>query len=402
MMNISRREIVSTALLHYWWTTLPLLFAMQFSISFLKPNPNNFHLEGHEGQPFTNWDGQWYRYVAVHGYFYDQNKPSSIAFFPAFPLVCRCLASVSGLDIDYAMIVVSNAFLAGTFVLLSFYVRHRYKTFNYYDYRYTLVAFGVYPTSFFFRMGYTESMFLFIVTLFIYLIEIEAPLIAIAMVGALASATRSTGIALVFPLLVQVLNRSRSTGVSVRKVYFLIPISISGLLVFMVYQYYEFGNPFAFAESQNRFKDRPSPPLIHKMFYLATLEPIRSLFTSTSLGYWRRFEIVTSPLFSLHVADPFFFISAVAIATIGFRTKVLNLTEFILSLALVLIPYFSIGCETYMRSQGRYSSTAVPIYFVIGHFLSRVPGSTASGFLIVSCIFMFIYASLFMAGYMLI
>ncbi len=47
---------------------------------------------------FANWDGEWFHKVVDEGYEFKSSGPSSIAFFPAYPLVASGIAA--GFDIS--------------------------------------------------------------------------------------------------------------------------------------------------------------------------------------------------------------------------------------------------------------------------------------------------------------
>ncbi len=42
------------------------------------------------------WDANWYLSIARDGYFYVPGSQSSVAFFPAYPLVLRAVGVVVG------------------------------------------------------------------------------------------------------------------------------------------------------------------------------------------------------------------------------------------------------------------------------------------------------------------
>ena len=63
------------------------------------------------------------------------------------------------------------------------------------------LSFALYPVTFFARMVYTESLFLFFCVLALYAMERKWPLAVIVAVIALATAIRPVGVALVPPLL---------------------------------------------------------------------------------------------------------------------------------------------------------------------------------------------------------
>lgn len=141
--------------------------------------------------PSRHWDSGWYVYVADAGY----RNPVSRAFFPLYPLLLKGIAYVTG-DFYTAGVVVSlAAFLVAVFLLyrlveLDFGSEVASITV-------ALVAFC--PVAFFFSAIYTESLFLALSVGAVYAARCERWLLA-GIVGALASATRNTGVLLVLPI----------------------------------------------------------------------------------------------------------------------------------------------------------------------------------------------------------
>jgi hypothetical protein len=104
-------------------------------------------------------DGCHYRDIVVHGYDYDSSKRSTVAFFPIYPLVTRLLSYVTGWPVEVSLLMVSNSFLALAFVLLAIYVHIRPEPTQTSQIGWVLLAFGLWPSTFFFRMAYAESLF---------------------------------------------------------------------------------------------------------------------------------------------------------------------------------------------------------------------------------------------------
>src|SRR5690349_16207708 len=84
----------------YWTTTQIVFLGVYLGHSYLGKSRHNDHFHTPHrsdwASAFTNWDGQWYLRIARDGYSYDPNQMSSVAFFPAFPLMGRFLAQATG------------------------------------------------------------------------------------------------------------------------------------------------------------------------------------------------------------------------------------------------------------------------------------------------------------------
>lgn len=148
---------------------------------------------------FTAWerfDALWYLRIASAGY---RSDDGSAAFFPLFPLLTRAVAVPLGRHWLLGAYVVSQLALVVALMLL-----HRLTAMEFGDRtaRRTLVYLCVFPTGFFLFAPYSESLFLALSVGCLYAARRSAWLIA-GVLGALASASRSAGLLLAVPLLVE-------------------------------------------------------------------------------------------------------------------------------------------------------------------------------------------------------
>jgi Mannosyltransferase (PIG-V) len=141
----------------------------------------------------VRFDANWYLAIAHHGY--AAAGKGSRAFWPLYPELIRVLGYVVGSDV-VAGVAISLASFAAALVLL-----HRLTELELgpqaADATVLLLAFA--PLSFFFGAVYTESLFLLLSVGAIYAARRERWLIACGLAG-LATLTRTTGIALIVPL----------------------------------------------------------------------------------------------------------------------------------------------------------------------------------------------------------
>ena len=148
--------------------------------------------------PWTHWDGEWYRRIAVDGYTnlpVDETGQRDIAFFPLSPLAVRSLATVVG-DVDVASLLVSNAAPLATLILLYRLVRRHSEPAIA---RGAILLLAFFPFSYFLGAMYSESLFLLAAGCALTFAEQERwP--AAGLCGALAGMTRVTG-ALIAPAL---------------------------------------------------------------------------------------------------------------------------------------------------------------------------------------------------------
>ena len=216
-----------------------------------------------DGIDFGRFDTVHYCAIATRGYEYSPGARSDVAFFPLFPLTARATHDVSGLTMRASTIVVSQlAFVLGL-IAFHFYLRTRQTT----TYKsrcavqrcgrvripielIALFSCAFWPTTFFFRLAYSESLFLLVVLALFVGIERRWNVFTVVWLAGLATLARPVGVATVLPVCLYVYETyGRSIRAMLLVVMFL-PIATWGLLCYMLFQYVEFNEPFAFAKTQ--------------------------------------------------------------------------------------------------------------------------------------------------------
>ncbi|WDL98028.1 mannosyltransferase family protein [Alicyclobacillus sp. ALC3] len=136
----------------------------------------------------TQWDGGWFLEIARHGY---QNVAQT-AFFPLYPWLISALHTVFRLPDPVAGLVLSficfvfGLYLVGVWAAREFGVRTASLT---------MMLLALFPTAFFFRAVYSESLFL-LLSAVVILASRRRQFGAAAVAVALAALTRNTGIVL--------------------------------------------------------------------------------------------------------------------------------------------------------------------------------------------------------------
>ena len=86
---------------------------------------------------------------------------------------------------------------------------------------YVLLALTLFPTAYFFRMAYSESVFLLVTLAAMLSIELGGPLLVTSLIIGTATAARPVGVALLAPFALHLWNRSNSWhGFAVRLLLF--------------------------------------------------------------------------------------------------------------------------------------------------------------------------------------
>lgn len=189
-----------------------------------------------------NWDTWHYITIAVHGY---DRSPEGVnaAFFPVYPMMINVVHRLFGAHLEmtdyrWVAVLISLGFLlAATYALTVLFLQMappQVATLG-------VVLFLVSPFSFFLSAGYTEPVFIFLVVLMFLLAHDKRWWLA-AIVVAVASATRVTGVFLIPPLLFM----AWQAGVGRRKVATIAAVSPLGLVLYMAWQWIELGSPLRF------------------------------------------------------------------------------------------------------------------------------------------------------------
>lgn len=210
------------------------------------PNPSFLHAL----LPAWNnrWDTEWYIDIARRGYAWKKAVGTSpTAFFPLYPLLIRIGVMLTHRSYIVVALAVSNL---SFFAALIYLWRLTDWELNAAAARRACLYMAAFPTALFFFAGYTESLFLLLTVASFYHLRHRQWLLAGAF-GALASATRVTGVLLLVPLLYEY-SRSRNfdwRAAEWRGIIALAAVPL-GLLAFMWYLHVAVGDALAFTHYQ--------------------------------------------------------------------------------------------------------------------------------------------------------
>jgi len=193
----------------------------------------------------ANFDGIHYLSIAKNGYGLHQQ-----AFFPLYPELIKILTPFFG-GKDLVTGIFISLFCSLAFLFL-FYklilLDYRESTV-----RYSLIFLLFFPTSFFFGMVYTESLFLMLV-LGCFLAARKKKWLAAGLLGAFASYTRLVGVFL-FPAILYEwwqAKETRNWKLEIRNLLFLFLIP-AGLLKYMYFLWQKYNDPLMFFHVQPFF-----------------------------------------------------------------------------------------------------------------------------------------------------
>ncbi|HVL13339.1 MAG TPA: hypothetical protein VM529_12300 [Gemmata sp.] len=361
----------------YAVTSLPFLFGLALALT---PGV----MVHQDGRPPTFlqysliYDGAYFRDIADRGYWVHEDRQSGIAFFPGQAVAAWAVSRATGWETALSLVVVSNAAFVAALAFLAGYLRSRFPDLSLGGRATVLAAVGLYPAGLYFRIAYSESLFLACVALLLLGLARRWPVVVLALVAGAATGVRAVGVACTGAVLAHVLL-DRERGPLRRRIAecaALGPLACWGLLAFMAHQWAEFGNPFAFADAQRHWGHdvRPFAGITSRWVRLLIAEPVWNAFTPGSQRYWGFIDYHGVPGIGQGFWNPVVLTAAVVFVAVGWGRGVLTRTEGLLGLALLLIPYLSRGHEMSLGSHARFVSVALPSFVVFGRLLARGPG----------------------------
>ena len=220
-------------------------------------NPNNIFLD-----VWARWDSSFYINIVENGYFFQPGVQSSVAFFPAYPILVSFLAPFIGTLA--AGVVVSNSCLYGALVFL-----YKLTDLEFNDSAIATRAvfyIAAFPTAFFFSAVYTESTFLMFSIATMYFARRKLWFWAV-LFGLITSASRIVGVLHFGVVGLEWMHTHGWTLTTIYKpsawrdlikgiktdwinllIIFAIPL---GLISYMVFLYTSFHDPIAFSTTQS-------------------------------------------------------------------------------------------------------------------------------------------------------
>lgn len=398
MNSATVRASATSALIgvaYAYLTSLPVLLGAYFGMRFLDAHRHGRSPAQSLAEAAGDGVGHRYAEIVSHGYLED-----TFAFFPLFPLLGHAVRAATGLAAGEALLIVAYCAMGAAFVALRAYTRARFPNDSERDRDYVLLAFGLWPTGFFFRMAYPEPLFVLLAVIALLAIE-RKRLWMSAIVGGLASAARPVGVAVALPIAMRAWSSGGSLPVRAIRTGVAGMLACSGLIAYMAYQSHVYGNSLQFVHAQSFWRVRPAVPIVKQAMALASFEPVTGLYQPSSAMYWAYREDHRVVLFSFLAANgPLFLLVAFGIVAGAYR-RWLTRGEIALSAALLVIPYLTRGYEMGMSGQGRFAAAAFPFYLVGGKALSSLPRPAAAALLAILATFLMFYSSFAVTGFAL-
>jgi Gpi18-like mannosyltransferase len=204
-----------------------------------------------------HWDGEWYIWIAEHGYELKPTGFSPVAFFPLLPLLINLVGRfLAPEQLPFAGVVVVNvAFLAAMFYLYALATMDGGRSYAQRAIWYVAIM----PGAIFFHVIYSESLFLLAAVATIYHSRRGQFWLAgfWAMVASLA---RVQGVLLAVVIGWELLRRWRAEGGIPWRSVPALALPPLGIALYMGHLYQRFGEPLAFVEAQAAWNRTFSSP----------------------------------------------------------------------------------------------------------------------------------------------
>lgn len=342
---------------------------------------------------WVKFDAGWYRLIADEGYsFVSVDLQAPVAFFPAYPLLMRWVGFVLGGHPFVAGVLVTVASGLGAVALFSRWCADRLSS---PAVRFSVVALIVYPFAFFlFGAVYADALFLVAAVGAFVLLERDHPVLA-GLAGAVATATRPVGFALVVGLVVLAVVR-RGGWRRLRPADAGVLLSAGGLAAWMTYLWVNFGDPLVFSKIQKAWGQESGPAT---WFKFDLFDRVRAVACHTR-GWLGGPAPTCGPeygselLYTLGIVLQGALVVAalVAVPWIIRRFGV----AYGLYTAAVVAPAL-LGSQDFQGS-GRYLLAAFPVFALVGAAAERRP---AVGRVAMACsaVLLVVFTSLFARGY---
>ncbi len=320
---------------------------------------------------WAHWDGVWYSQIITEGY--GAHAPASTAFFPLYPLLVRSFAELFGGPLSLGAASSWGMLISLAFLPLALYFVYRIAEDGWGEQvaRATVLALAFFPTAFFFNSAYTESLFLALSGGSLWAARVRKDLLLGCVLAGLAGATRNVGVFLVVPLFIEWLKDARHYRW--RGAY--LALAPSGLVGYMVYLWWRFGDPFLFYSAQKLWDRRPVDPLTLTVDVFVEAYASVGKVLSPGAPASSALEGIIRRLHDPNDAySLLFLLVTVALFVVGLRVLPLSLSLYTL---LLFISAVSFGKPaTPLMGFSRYVLVAFPLFITLAVLLEGRPRAT--------------------------
>jgi Gpi18-like mannosyltransferase len=371
--------IALRVVLSIWLAVIWFLFLQEVSQSDAARWETYHQIPPHTSPLSQAFAGVWMRWDAVHymniAYFgYPNLADGEMNFWPLYPYLIRLLLPFTGGDVTFTGLLFSTICTLVATIFLYELIRSKFQ--NEQMARLSVLAWNLYPTSFFLYAPYTESLFAFTAVGAFLMLDRKRWLTAGIFI-LLAGLTRSQGILLIIPLVLEVArhylyHRSLPSYHAVVAVL----ISPAGFLSYMFWRNQQ--------SSMNIFNSYETYSLVQ------IVDPFRAVIMAVT-------RLITAPDL-LQITELFsilFFLSVMIWMLL--KCEFRNEWPFILyGIAVIIFAMLKHNlAASPMQSSNRYVLSALPAFIGVSWLLQRIPRAylmgigmiCAAALLITSCLY---------------
>lgn len=324
---------------------------------------------------WANFDGEHFLSIAVFGYNERQQ-----AFFPVYPGLIAIISYPFRTDLFSSLLFGTLAGIGVSAISFFFALYFLFKLIRI-DYSekiswWVIYLILIFPTSFFFGAVYSEALFLLEVILSFYFARNKRWGLA-AIFGVLASATRVFGVILLPALLIELYTQKGK----VRDLIKILCIPI-GLIIYMIYQKINSGDPFAFYNLQFTIGEQRQSQII--------------LLPQVIYRYFKMILTVdiTNPIYQTILLEFISGIVFILLPIIGYFKKV-RYSYLVYSIIGVLLS----PLQGSFSSVPRYVIVLFPAFIVLSLLISSQTKLIRIAVILILIIFLIFESSLFFRGY---
>lgn len=289
------------------------------------------------------WDSRWYMDIAQNGYstatkLVDFPDQTNLPFFPLYPMMMRFVGYFTGGDPFIAGILISNGCL-----LVACYLLYKLAELEWGSAiaRRSVKYIFLFPVSFILSGVFTESLYLCLSLLCFYLAKKRQWWLA-GLCGGLLSATRTLGVLIAVPLLLEYFSSLNFRPRKIRfNILFLVLVPL-GLLAFS-YHNYQITGDYLFFKTNQAAWDRE------------LMNPMTGFVQALSQG-------IGEPSFK-KLLECAFFVGAFGLLSVFYKT--IGISYWLLGMYSIWIP-LSAG----VASMPRFTLPIFPLFFILA-ILSR-------------------------------
>jgi hypothetical protein len=316
---------------------------------------------------WAHFDGEHYTRIAESGYGatsstlpsrYDLASP---VFFPLYPLLTRSIADLFGGPVSLGALSAYGVLISLVAFCFSLYFVYRIaeEGWGVRAAQGTVLALAFFPTGFFFNAVYTESLFLVLSAGAVWAAGVRKNFFLACLLAGLATATRNVGVLLLFPLVGEWAER-RWYGW--RTAYLaLVP---AGLVAYMAYLWWRFGNPLLFYSEQVMWNREPAGANGLTDALRLAYEDALVLFNPANYEPFGLGQLVQVVDETNHLYSLVFLLFALVVLGAGWWLLPTDL--WIYGVAILLVPVLFGSATEPLMSVPRFVLVAFPLFIVLG------------------------------------